>query len=63
MDSATHIAANWKGGGDEEKRAVIQARASKAALDGDRFEAHPSDEKIAGVKMASPRGVEPLLPP
>ena len=54
---------NLASGDPERKKAILRSLISHAVLDDDTLTVIPSYENITGVKMASPRGFEPLLPP
>jgi hypothetical protein len=54
---------NLEHGEPHTKKAVIQSVIEKGIFDGERLEIVPGYPQITGVKMASPRGVEPLSPP
>jgi site-specific DNA recombinase len=55
---------NLQSGESYAKKAVIQSVIDRGVFDGENLEIYPGYNQIAGgVKMASPRGFEPLLPP
>ena len=55
---------NLEIGEPETKKAILKSVIESATFDGEVLEIKkPGYQMITGVKMASPRGVEPLLPP
>lgn len=41
----------------EKKKAILHSLVDRAVLDGNTLEIYPSPEKVAGVNIASPRGL------
>ena len=54
---------NLKSGEAEKKKSVIRSLIESGEFDGNQLVLHPNVQQLTGVKMASPRGFEPLLPP
>ena len=50
-------------GSAENKKALLRSVIERGVFDGETLTLHPSYEELAGVKLASPRGVEPLSSP
>lgn len=47
----------------DQKKALLRSLIDHAVLERDQLTVYPHYEQLTGVKMASPRGFEPLLPP
>ena len=47
----------------ERKKAMMRSVIAKAVLDMNVLHLYPATENVTGVKLASPRGFEPRLPP
>ncbi len=55
--------ADLESGEPEKKKAILRSVIEHGVFDGETLTLSPNYQKITGVKMASPRGFEPLLPP
>ena len=58
-----HYRSNLESGEPERKKAILRTVIDRGIFDGETLKINPSYENVTGVKMASPRGFEPLLPP
>ena len=65
-DELREFAEHWKtdltAGTMEKRKSIFRQLIDSATFDGDELQVVPSYQAITGVKLASPRGVEPLLP-
>ena len=62
MAFAAEWRSNLEGGTMDKRKAVIRHLIESATFDGEELRLVPNLATLTGVKMASPRGVEPLLP-
>ena len=66
LEDLRAFAAQWRSnlssGTMDKRKAIFRQLVDNATFDGEELVLVPNYQHIAGVKMASPRGVEPLLP-
>ena len=66
LEDLRAFAAQWRSNLSSEtmdkRKAIFRQLVDNATFDGEELVLVPNYQHIAGVKMASPRGVEPLLP-
>ena len=66
LDDLREFAEQWRtditAGTMEKRKSIFRQIVDSATFDGTELQVIPSYQAITGVKVASPRGVEPLLP-